>query len=77
MNKNKLDINVVTTLYKSSSYIEEFTSRMIKTLESTGLTYKIIFVNDGSPDNSAEVVRKIIKKNRSTLISINYYFISY
>lgn len=69
--QEKLDINVVTTLYKSSSYIEEFTERMEKTLKSVDLTYKIIFVNDGSPDNSVDIIKRLQKTNKK-LALVNF-----
>lgn len=53
-------ISVVSTLYYSAPYIEEFTRRALVTLKKTAAQYEFVFVNDGSPDNSAEVVRALI-----------------
>ncbi|MGG4049559.1 glycosyltransferase family 2 protein [Paenibacillus favisporus] len=63
-----LDISVVTTLYRSASYIPEFYTRIKKSLEKLGLTYEIIFVNDGSPDNSLEVAVEIQQKDNSVKV---------
>lgn len=54
-----MDLSIVTTLYKSSRYITEFHRRI--TTQAKGLTksYEVIYVDDGSPDNSNEVVREI------------------
>ncbi|MCY7375350.1 MAG: glycosyltransferase family 2 protein [Pyrinomonadaceae bacterium] len=49
-------LSIVTTLYYSSPYIEEFYQRTKKGLEEISADYEIIFVNDGSPDDSLEVV---------------------
>jgi len=45
-------LSIVTTLYKTSSYIDEFYERM--SCEARKLTddYELIFVNDDSPDDS-------------------------
>ena len=47
-----MELSVVTTMYYSAPYLQEFYRRI--TQESKKLTdnYEIIFVNDGSPDNS-------------------------
>ncbi len=46
--------SIVTSLYNSSPYIDEFYARIKKAVESITDRYEIIFVNDGSPDNSLE-----------------------
>lgn len=47
-----MKLSIVTTLYKSSDYIDEFYKRI--TLEAKKITedYEVIFVDDGSPDDS-------------------------
>lgn len=47
-----MKISVVTTLYKSAPYIAEFLDRTQSELQKTGSDYEIIFVDDGSPDDS-------------------------
>jgi putative glycosyltransferase len=55
MNKvTKPTVSIVTSLYNSSPYIDEFYARIKKAVESITDSYEIIFVNDGSPDNSLE-----------------------
>ncbi|MDP2452361.1 MAG: glycosyltransferase family 2 protein [Polaromonas sp.] len=51
-----MKLSIVATLYRSAPYITEFhrrSSAVAKTLVSED--YEIIFVNDGSPDNSLEL----------------------
>ncbi len=55
--------SVVTTLYRSSPYIDEFYNRISASLQQITDNYEIIFVNDGSPDNSLEVVLSILQKD--------------
>ena len=52
-------LSIVTTLYYSAPYINEFYQRI--SIESQKLTddYEIIFVNDGSPDDSLDIAVKL------------------
>ena len=48
-------ISVVTTLYKSAPYIDEFVSRTKALMSDHD---ELIMVDDGSPDNSLEIARR-------------------
>ncbi|MFZ4801704.1 MAG: glycosyltransferase family 2 protein [Chlorobium sp.] len=63
-----MKISVVTTLYNSSSYIEEFYRRIISCLEKICISYEIIFVDDGSTDNSLDCVLPISKANNNVKV---------
>ena len=64
MNKvTKPTVSIVTSLYNSSPYIDEFYARIKKAVESITDSYEIIFVNDGSPDNSLEKAIAIQQQN--------------
>lgn len=52
-------ISVVTSLYRSAPYVFEFYHRTRRTIERTGFDYEFIFVDDGSPDDAAEHVRRL------------------
>jgi putative glycosyltransferase len=58
-------ISVVTTLYHSAPYIQEFYSRVTKTLQGMSIPFEMIFVDDGSPDNSSSIVRNLMKTNKN------------
>ena len=58
-----MKLSIVTTLYKSESYIEEFCERVEAVAQKITNNYEIIIVNDGSPDNSLLVALTIKKKN--------------
>jgi putative glycosyltransferase len=47
-----MKISVVATLFFSEPYIEEFYNRVISEIKKVTNEYEIIFVDDGSPDNS-------------------------
>ncbi len=50
-----MKLSIVTTMYYSASILEEFYTRASKTAKEMTDDYEIIFVNDGSPDNSLEI----------------------
>jgi putative glycosyltransferase len=47
-------LSIVTTLYRSAPYIDEFYRRVSRAAETLTSSYEIVFVNDGSPDDSLE-----------------------
>lgn len=47
-----MEISIVTTLYQSAPHLEDFYRRMSDAAQRLTPDYEIIFVNDGSPDNS-------------------------
>jgi putative glycosyltransferase len=50
-----MKLSVVTTLYKSKPFLEEFLRQMLEALKVIGIDdFEIIFVNDGSPDDSVQ-----------------------
>lgn len=55
------EISVVTTLYRSASYIDCFYRRIVAELEKLQVSYEILLVNDGSPDESLDIALRIQK----------------
>lgn len=61
---SKLKLSVVTTLYKSRAHIQEFNSRILSEAKKlVGDSFEIIFVDDGSPDDSSTIVTELAKVN--------------
>ena len=58
-----MKLSIVTTLYCSAKYIAEFHQRITAEANKITDSYEIIFVNDGSPDDSLIVARKICKQD--------------
>jgi putative glycosyltransferase len=56
-------LSIVTTLYNSAPYLEEFHSRVCATASRITPDFEIVFVNDGSPDNSLEVAVGLYRKD--------------
>jgi putative glycosyltransferase len=52
-------LSIVTTLYDSAPYLEQFYLRACAATEQITNDYEIILVNDGSPDNSLEIAISI------------------
>jgi putative glycosyltransferase len=57
-----MKISVVTTLYNSAPYIEEFVERIRNELTNLTNDYEIIIVDDGSPDDSLRVVLALLAR---------------
>jgi len=52
-------ISVVVPVYNEASFIPEALPALIETMERTGASYKILIVENGSSDGSAETAREI------------------
>ena len=52
-----MDLSIVTSLYRSAPHILDFYRRVTQEARKVTEDFELIFVNDGSPDNSLEIVR--------------------
>lgn len=50
-----MDLSIVTSMYCSAPYLEEFYNRICSVAEKISGDFEIIFINDGSPDNSLDI----------------------
>lgn len=57
--RSKSSVSAIVACYKDEQAIPVMHNRLVKVFAALGVDYEIIFVNDGSPDNSAEVIRQI------------------
>lgn len=71
-----MKLSIVTTLYKSAPYIDEFYQRASATAQQlVGESYEIIFVNDGSPDDSLDIAVSVSEKDsRVAVIDLSRNF---
>ncbi|KKP59943.1 MAG: NAD-dependent epimerase/dehydratase [Candidatus Gottesmanbacteria bacterium GW2011_GWA1_34_13] len=69
MKKNKL--SAIIACYKDEQAIPIMYKRLKKTFELLKVSYEIIFVNDGSPDNSEKIIKTIVNRNKH-VIGINH-----
>ncbi len=67
-NKVKCKLSIVTTLYRSRLTIEEFVQRAIAAAEAITDDIELVIVDDGSPDDSAAIVRKSVDADPRILL---------
>lgn len=58
-----MDISVVIPLYNEEESLPELTRWIERVMVENGFTYEIIFVDDGSTDESLKVIRDLAKGN--------------
>ena len=63
-----MKISIVTTLYYSAPYIYEFYERISKEAKKITDDYEIIFVDDGSPDDSLQKAIELHKKDEKVKV---------
>jgi putative glycosyltransferase len=56
-------LSIVTTLYKSAAYVEEFYRRASEAAKRVTDDYEIVMVDDGSPDNSLDIACALAAKD--------------
>lgn len=55
-------VSVVTSLFRSAPYIEQFYRRCIAAIGSISQDIEFVFVDDGSPDDSLQVVQRLFSE---------------
>jgi putative glycosyltransferase len=60
-----MKLSIVTTLYKSAAYVEEFHRRASEAARRITDDYEIVMVDDGSPDNSLQLACALAEANPS------------
>jgi len=61
-------LSIVSTLFRSEATIEEFVKRARKAASRFGGSYEIVLVNDGSPDQSREIVLGLAQKKHDIVL---------
>jgi polyisoprenyl-phosphate glycosyltransferase len=64
-------ISAIIACYNDAQAIPIMYQRLTKTFKKIGVKYEIIFINDGSPDNTESVLKKIVNKD-SHVIAVNH-----
>jgi glycosyltransferase involved in cell wall biosynthesis len=62
---DKIEVSVVVPLYNEQESLAELASWIGRVMQAEGLTYEIIFVDDGSTDGSWDVVEGLIAAART------------
>lgn len=72
--RERLDLSVIVPILNEAPTLEELADRLIGTLHRLGKSYEVIFVDDGSTDDSAKLLKglyelhatiKVIRLNRN------------
>lgn len=58
-----MDISVVIPLYNEADSLNELFEWIKKVMNKNSYTYEVIFVNDGSTDNSWDIIKKLQESN--------------
>ena len=73
--KQKKILSVVTPVYNEEENIGEFYSRVLKATQDLNLELEIIYINDGSHDNTIEIInRQSEKDNRIAVLDLSRNF---
>jgi len=70
MTKNK-KISAIIACYKDAQAIPIMHAKLTEVFKKIDVDYEIIFVNDGSPDNTEEILEKLVKKDNH-VIGVNH-----
>jgi putative glycosyltransferase len=63
------DISVITTMYRSEPYIDEFYRRVVETIRKLGFnSYEIVFVDDGSPDRARDLALQLYARDPNVVV---------
>ena len=58
-----MDISIVIPLFNEAESLPELTAWIERVMDENGFSYEVIFVDDGSRDNSWEVIRELSTRN--------------
>ena len=59
-----MDISVIVPLYNEEESLVELYEWIERVMNANGLTYEVIFVNDGSTDGSWSVIRRLAEEHK-------------
>ena len=61
-----MDLSIVIPLYNEDESIDELHSKIVSSLSNSSLNYEIIFIDDGSSDNSWNIIKDVTKTVHNT-----------
>jgi putative glycosyltransferase len=71
----RAELSIVTMLFRSESWVPEFHRRMLAAASRVTPSFEIVYVDDGSPDRAATVVKELVAGDpRVTLVELSRNF---
>lgn len=67
-----MNISVIVPLYNEAESLPELEAWIERVMDANGFSYEIIFVNDGSTDDSWRVIQELRKKNPEHVRGISF-----
>ena len=67
-----MDISVVIPLYNEAESLPELFAWIERVMKEHNFSYEVIFINDGSTDNSWEVIEALKSKNREVVHAVKF-----
>ena len=58
-----MDISVVIPLFNEAESLPELAQWIERVMDENGFSYEVLFINDGSTDDSWDVIRELHDKN--------------
>ena len=70
----KLEVSVISPVFNERENLKTFVDSVAKVMRSTGMSWELILVDDGSDDGSAGAIKELINQEntRCLLLSKNY-----
>lgn len=68
VDRDQVEIHVVIPVYRNAESLEILYKRLSHTLEALKKSWRILFVNDHSPDRSMSVLKKMAKENENVTV---------
>jgi len=63
-----VECSIVVPLYNEAEAVPELYGRLTKTMGQVGLSYELIFVDDGSTDKTLQLLKNIVNKDNKVIV---------
>jgi len=70
MEKNKIELSIIVPVFDEEGNIEKLHDELTSALNESGKSYEIIYVDDGSEDNSFSILSGIVQEDKNSTTNI-------
>mgnify|MGYP002514229811 CR=1 FL=1 len=71
-NNKSMDISVVIPLYNEEESLPELQAWIQRVMKANGFSYEIIFINDGSKDNTIGELKKLVDAKCADITVVDF-----